>query len=60
MSLVRKLVHRGNAAAAGVVLEPPASEKLRPASFGGTLVGFRGPDPVDSSQGEGVSPLCAV
>lgn len=54
MSLVRKSVHRGNAAAAGVVSEPPASEKLHPASFGGTVAGFRDPEPVDSSQGEGV------
>lgn len=53
-------MHRGNAAAAGVAPEPLASEKLRPASFGGTVAGFRDPDPVDSSQGMGVPPLCEV
>lgn len=53
-------MHRGNEAAAGVVWEPPASLKLRPASFGATVAGFRDPDPVDSSQGEGVPPLCEV
>lgn len=49
-------MHQGSAAGAGVVLEPPASGKLRPAS----VAGFRDPDPVDSSQGEGAPPLCEV
>lgn len=54
MSLVRKSVHRGNTAVAGVAPEPPTSEILRPAA------GFRHPDPVDSSQGEGVPLLCEL
>lgn len=53
-------MHRGKAAAAGVALEPQASEKLRPASFGGTVAGFRDPDPVDSSQGGWGPSLCEV
>lgn len=56
VSINEPSVPRGNTAAAGVVLEPPASGKLRPASFVWTYAGFRDPDPVDSSQVRGVPP----